>query len=84
MRDARRTRAATYRALALLGAPYPSYGVEERDMPSQGMPDRKTTVDVAEYDLAASRAKQLKQQGEEKDGYRTCDTTELDGAGLTG
>ena len=57
-------------------------------MQSQGMPDSKSTVDVADYDLAKSREKQLKRHAEElsgkKDGYRTGNTSEFDSAGPTG
>ena len=57
-------------------------------MPSQGMPDQRSTVDVPEFDPAKSREAQLKHHGEEKrgkkDGYRTGDTTQVDDAGPTG
>lgn len=61
---------------------------EDSIMPSRTIPDRKPTVDVAEYDLAKSRKEQLKHHGEEKsgkkDGYRTGNEAEVDGASPTG
>lgn len=57
-------------------------------MQSPKTPDRKPTANVVEYDLARSRAEQLKHHGEEKsgkkDGYRTGNEAEVDGAGPTG
>ena len=57
-------------------------------MQSRGTPDRKPAGDAVEYNLAKSRKEQLKHHGEEKtgkkDGYRTGNEAEVDGAGPTG
>jgi hypothetical protein len=52
------------------------------------MPNSKSTVNVADCDLAKSRENQLRQHGEEiggkRDGYRTGNKPDVDSAGPTG